>query len=349
MNTAPIRTILVVRSSAMGDVAMAVPVLKAFEQNYGKVRVIMLTNARFKPMFDPILNVAVYPIDLNGKHKGVRGIFKLYKELKAKYEIDAIIDLHDKLYSKLLCKLFKLSKTYSFKIDKGREQKKELTAQNHKQLVQLRQTVDRYADVFEKASYPIRMNAKAIPEKETVPSAVKNVFPENQFAIAIAPFASFEGKTMPLQLLNDTVKLITEKYPTLVIFLLGGSLEEKLITENLQDKYPNCISLVRKVSLKDEMRLIANLKTVISMDSGAMHLASIVGTPVVSIFGATHPFAGFLGYNQSLDDVVQLNMACRPCSVYGNKECLFKHLNCLNNITADMIVSKLDKYLNDNQ
>lgn len=348
MYPAPIRTILVVRSSAMGDVAMAVPVLRAFEKNYGKVRVIMLTNARFKPMFESILNVAVYPIDLNGKHKGVRGIFKLYKELKAKYQIDAIIDLHDKLYSKLLCSFFKLSNTYSFKIDKGRVQKKNLTAQNHKQLVQLKKTVDRYADVFEKAAYPIRMNAKAQIEKETISHVIQNILPENQFAIALAPFASFDGKTMPLQLIDSTVKLITEKYPTLTVFLLGGSLEEKIITDNLHAKYTNCISLVREISLKDEIKLLGNVKVVVSMDSGAMHLASIVGTPVISIFGATHPFAGFLGYNQSMDDVVQLNMTCRPCSVYGNKECMFKHLNCLNNISADMIVDKLDKYLNDN-
>ena len=348
MVSAPVKTILVIRSSAMGDVAMAVPVLKAFAKHYKNVRVIMLTNHRFKPMFDPIANVALFPIDLNGKHKGVLGICKLFKEIKTKYNIDAVIDLHDKLYSKLLCRLFKIFNIPAFKIDKGRVQKKELTAHHNKQLLQLQSTVSRYAQVFELASFPFKLNAHENDYvKEPMALSLTEFFPENKLAVALAPFASFEGKTMPPKLIDQTAKLLLLKYPNLTVFILGGSDQEKEIAEQLQSKYSNCISLVQKISLKDEINLLAYVKATISMDSGAMHLASIVGTPVVSVFGATHPYAGFLGFNQNINDAVQLNMNCRPCSVYGNKKCRFNHLNCLNDITPNMIVDKLSKYLNE--
>ena len=96
----------------------------------------------------------------------------------------------------------------------------------------------------------------------------------------------------------------------------------------------------------NELILMSHLDVMISMDSGNMHLASLVGTKVVSIWGATHPYAGFMGWNQSEENAVQLDMACRPCSVYGNKPCLRGDYACMNDIRPEMIVAKIKQLFN---
>ena len=73
-----------------------------------------------------------------------------------------------------------------------------------------------------------------------------------------------------------------------------------------------------------------------------MHLASLVGTRVVSIWGATHPYAGFLGYGQRESDCIQRALDCRPCSIYGNKKCRYGDYRCLD-IPAEEVAKRIVK------
>ena len=98
--------------------------------------------------------------------------------------------------------------------------------------------------------------------------------------------------------------------------------------------------------MSDELILMSHLDVMVSMDSSNMHMASLVGTKVVSIWGATHPYAGFMGWRQSEENAVQLDMPCRPCSVYGNKPCLRGDYACMNNISPEMIIEKIAKLFN---
>jgi len=83
------------------------------------------------------------------------------------------------------------------------------------------------------------------------------------------------------------------------------------------------------------------------MDSANMHLASLVNLPVVSIWGATHPLAGFMGYRQSEENAVQVEMDCRPCSIYGKKQCKFGDYRCMTTITPQMILQKIIKVVDE--
>ena len=98
--------------------------------------------------------------------------------------------------------------------------------------------------------------------------------------------------------------------------------------------------------LKEELSLIYQLDVMISMDSANMHLASLVNTPVVSIWGATHPYAGFMGWNQRIDNAVQIDLPCRPCSIYGKKPCYRNDFACMNQITPETIVEKVNHIIN---
>jgi len=68
--------------------------------------------------------------------------------------------------------------------------------------------------------------------------------------------------------------------------------------------------------------------------------------PVVSVWGATHPYAGFLGWRQSPDRCISIDLPCRPCSVFGNKPCLRGDMACMNNIDPLAIVRKVEEIIN---
>ena len=63
-------------------------------------------------------------------------------------------------------------------------------------------------------------------------------------------------------------------------------------------KYPSVVSMIGKLNMRTELNLMSHLDVMLSMDSANMHLASLVNIPVVSIWGATHPYAGFMGWKQ---------------------------------------------------
>lgn len=325
----------------MGDVAMTAPVLRALQNRYGDVvNVVMLTREFYAPFFDGISNVTIYDIDLYDRHSGIKGIYRLYKELRSRYKFDLIIDLNYKLYSRLLRRFFNFGGVKTYHIDKGRVEKKQLTATSGKKLHQLKTSIERYADVFRNAGFPIEI-ANVLP-----PRLVAAATNKNERWVGIAPFAKHQGKMLPIATIRELIEGLCEWDSTLKIFIFGGGRQESMFADSLVAWYANCESVIGKRRLEGEMELMGQLDVMLSMDSSAMHICSLVGTKVVSVWGATHPFAGFLGLGQSMDDVVQIDdLSCRPCSVYGHKPCFRGDYACLNRITAAQILAKLKSHL----
>ena len=84
--------VLVIRLSAMGDVAMTVPVLRELVNKHPKVQITVLSKPFLKPVFNNLKNVTFFASEVNGKHKGLLGIYRLYKELK-NLKIELHIDI----------------------------------------------------------------------------------------------------------------------------------------------------------------------------------------------------------------------------------------------------------------
>ena len=189
----------------------------------------------------------------------------------------------------------------------------------------------------------------------------------------VAPFAAHKGKIYPTEKMEQVVELLSHRGR---VVLFGGKGEEEDIMRVWAKKYNN-VELARDVISKDgfsgysgvsghsglssdsgplppgggrvgavgrtsglaaELELMRGLDVMLSMDSANMHLASLVGTRVVSVWGATHPYAGFLGWGQRAEDCVQKDLPCRPCSIYGSKPCRYGDYRCLNSITPEEIV-----------
>ena len=337
--------ILVLRLSALGDVAMTVPVIDSLARQYPGVEVTVLSTPFVAPLFARMpANVRLQGVDL-GKYRGIGGLFRLFRRLR-KERYDAVADLHDVLRTKVLRGLFACFGTSTAHIDKGRKEKRELTRPRHKKLVPLKSSFERYADVFRQLGFSVEVTFRSVyGDGKGEASLFQRVTgaPDETHWIGIAPFAAHRGKMLP----ESTVARLIEAaatHPRWTVFLFGGKAEaEKL--EGWSRPYDNVLSLAGKLNLDGELALMSRLEVMVSMDSANMHLASLTGTPVLSVWGATHPYAGFMGWGQSLDRAVQTDLPCRPCSIFGNKPCLRGDYACLTEISAQEIVEKIKSNL----
>ncbi|WP_235982860.1 glycosyltransferase family 9 protein [Kordia aestuariivivens] len=310
--------ILVIRLSAMGDVAMTIPVINAMIRSYPNVKITIVSRAFLKPIFHNIPNVSFVTADVKGKHKGIFGLYKLYKELKT-LQIDVVADLHNVLRSKILGFFFKLGGYKVCKIDKGRAEKKALT--QNRNFKQLKTTHERYADVFNKLGYNVTLTKEdVLPQLQLTKKVGVFIGEDQKKWIGIAPFAAFAGKTYPATQMEAVISKLskTNQYK---IILFGGPAEKKQLA-SWQNNYEHVINCAGVFSFEEELILIANLDIMLSMDSGNAHLAAMYGKKVVTIWGITHPYAGFYPFGQPPENALLADKEqypLLPTSIYGNK------------------------------
>ena len=314
--------ILVIRFSAIGDVAMTVPIVWGVAQQYPDVRITVLSRAFARPFFENLApNVNFMEADLKGEYHGVKGLNRLYRRLAAK-QFTHVADLHSVLRSNYL-----------------------------RLRQQLPTSFENYAEVFAKLGFPIDKNEfiSIFPPEGGDMMQLPELFrdkKEDEKWIGIAPFAAHQGKIYPKEQMKEVVRTMVANHPDYSIFLFGRGKEEEETFNQWTKEMPQCTFVSQHIeNLRQELILMSHLDVMVSMDSANMHLASLVNTPVVSIWGATHPMAGFLGWNQDKDNTIQLDMECRPCSIYGQKPCIHGDFPCMKNIRPEVIIEKIEKVL----
>ncbi len=333
----------------MGDVALLAPVVRAIAQQYPDRQLTVVTRPKLAAFFEGMAGVQVFPADLQGRHKGLKGLYQLYRDLKNSGEIEYVIDAHQNLRTSILKSFFALSGIRSTTLDKGRSDKKALTRPEHKVLKQLPHSVERYLQTFEKAGYKAQiaappyfaLGARDELERYLKDQAVPDKSPDVQW-IGLAPFAQHQQKMWPFDRMQKVLDLITQRQ-NVRIFLFGGGEAELAQLQTLEKAFPQALLVAGNLSFRAELNLIHQLDLMICMDSGNMHLAALNGVPVLSIWGATHPFAGFGPWMQSEKNIVQIpteELSCRPCSVFGNKPCARGDLACLNWITPETVANR---------
>ena len=341
--------ILLFRFSAMGDVALLAPVVQAFAQRYPDVRITLVTRQKFAVFFAGFPNVQVVGADFEGRHRGFVGLVRLFNELRQSSTFSVVVDVHQNLRSGVLKSLFRLVGIPSVTIDKGRANKKALTRKEHKIRRQLLHSVERYAQAFERAGFRLH------PEKPFTfppfPSAEAELtaFLDRQHLqpgtpwLGIAPFAQHEQKMWPF---SRFAPLLTQLYsgPPLTVFLFGGGDGEIAQLDTLRQQFSQAVLVAGQLSLTAELALIRRLTGMLCMDSGNMHLAALSDVPVLSIWGATHPDAGFGPWGQGDEAILQIPtdvLTCRPCSVFGSRPCWRGDLACLNDISAEAVAGRV--------
>lgn len=347
------RNVLIVRFSALSDVAMTVPVVYSVCEENPDTQFVMVTRQVASTLFiNTPSNLEVVGVNVAENYKGIGGLYRLFKELHAKYNPEVFIDLHDVVRTWVLGFFFSLKGVPVKRIDKGRQGKRALTRRFNKRMFPLISSRERYREVFYRAGFVFDETFKSLFGGEkpnpTVFEEITTPKNENERWIAIAPFAKHPGKIYPIHLMKKVLEEVAS-WRDVKIFLFGGGAEEQKVLGEWAGEFDNVISLAgKRYGFPMELSLLSHCDVMVSMDSANMHLASLVCLPVVSIWGATHPYCGFMGWHQDPHDTVQLNMLCRPCSVFGNKPCRFKDFFCLSGIAPTLVVSHIKDVLKRN-
>jgi ADP-heptose:LPS heptosyltransferase len=330
---------LVIRFSALGDVAMLVPVVKEFLNHYPDEEIVVLSNKQYADLFTGIGRLEFVGADLGDKHKGIIGIIRLFNLLRKQYQILSVADVHGVLRSHLLRLLFKLARKKTAIIDKGRFEKFALTRKGSKIFRPLPHTTERYQQVFAELGFDraIVKHTEAALVSSSKKTSAGNI------NIGFAPFAKHDAKMYPLDLFKTVVSHF-DKEGYQLYFFSGGGAEKRIVSEWI-NYFKHVAPIQKGLSIGQELEIMSKIDVMVTMDSANMHLASLCNVPVVSVWGATHPFAGFYGYNQNLSNAIQVNLPCRPCSVFGNKSCWRGDHACMNQITPQMIIDKIESIL----
>lgn len=343
--------ILIIRFSAMGDVAMAVPVVYSLAKQYPNIRITVLSRKYARPFFDDLApNVDFMEADLKGEYRGVKGLNALYRRLTAK-QFTKIADLHNVLRSEYLRMRFNMGRYRVEHIDKHRRQRRALVRQHNKVRENIPTPFENYIEVLANLGYPVTLQFHSLfPEEggnlNLLPAIVG---PKKSFQqwIGVAPTAAHPGKCYPVERTRQVIEQLLKNHPQARIFLFGrGRAEDQLFTQWCQEM-PQCVYVSKHLeNMHQELILMSHLNVMLSMDSSNAHLASLTATPVVTVWGATHPFAGFTAWNQPAENNIQAELDCRPCSIYGNRPCRRGDMACMNLIKPEQIIERIEQIIN---
>ena len=336
--------LLIIRTSAMGDVALTAPVLRGMRNQYPGVELNFMTRAPFSAFFSSIKGLNLIIPDFRRRHKGIAGLIRLFRDIHENGPFDHVIDLHDVLRTKFLRLLFMLNGEPVKIIDKGRREKRMLIKGVLKK--QLKHSVERYCDVFSEAGFDITLpeGPWLLPSEDSAQSAADIVGKEPDLNIGIAPYAKHDLKLWPEKYMENLLGMIAERRK--VRFFLFGGPEDKDKLEELKKKVQNSIDLSGKLTLDEELAVMRRLDFMISMDSANMHMAALTGTRVISIWGATDPLGGFGAWGQPEDYFIRIpveELTCRPCTVYGKGECWRGDHACMEWLTPEMVLDSIKK------
>ena len=317
--------VLVIRLSALGDVAIMVPVVKAYADANPDVRFTVAGPPMLQPLFADMPNVGYLGL------KKKQSFIKIYRALNA-VGADTVIDLHKVNrvgFAIILLHLRHLLDPHYriFALRKGKLSR--WLFLHHWRRQPRKPQYVRYDDVFRHAGFAA---VEAFREM-SVPSSNR---------IGVAPFAQHEGKIWPLDRTEALVHMLSERGHEVVLF---GSKSEAPVLEKWARHYTGVTSVAGRLPFAEELKIIRGLAVMVSMDSANMHFASAVGTPVVSVWGATHPDFGFYGYGQDRRNALCANLPCQPCSAYGNKLCRYGDRRCLLAITPEQVFARVEALL----
>ena len=331
------KQLLVIRFSALGDVAMLAPLLRQVAESYPDWDFTMLSRQQCAPLFsDMPSNVRFFGADLKGQHHRLWGLDSLLKEIDYR-QFDAVADMHDVLRSQYIrTRLFLAGKRCAH-VFKARVQRWLLVRHNYRHKQPLVPMIERYRAVFTELGFLTDARPAAAYDKTAETKRTD---------IGIAPFAAHRGKIYPIEKMKHIVEELGKTMSARgeKVLLFGGGEKELTILREWEKQYEGVVSMAGKYKIDKEIDIMRGLRLMVTMDSANMHLASLAGTRVLSIWGATHPWAGFLGYGQKESDCIQLDLPCRPCSIYGNRFCKYRDYHCLD-IAPEQIIERVKKAL----
>ncbi|MFA6677292.1 MAG: glycosyltransferase family 9 protein [Bacteroidales bacterium] len=330
------RHIIILRFSAIGDIAIAAPLVRAYAKANPDIRFTMVSVKLLEPLFVGIPNLNFKEVNFKDENHTFRHVIQVAKEILALNPTE-IADIHDVLRTKVIRTYLKINGIKNVAINKNRAQRKKFINPHNSKRVALMPMQKRYEEVFVRLGLKnLHFNSQPVPQRD---------FSKYKYhRIGIAPFAKHKGKSWSTDSMEEVIKTLSQD-PSNLLYFFGAKGEEAKLLQEWQKKYKNCETIAGHYTMSEELDFIKSLDLMISMDSANMHLASYVHTPVISIWGATHPDAGFYGWGQDRKNAIQIDdLDCRPCSIYGDKECARGDYACLERITPEMVIDRIHAF-----
>lgn len=338
--------ILVQRYSALGDIALLLPVLAALKRDNPQVEIHLVSRPFIKSLLGD-LEIQFHAADLNNSHKGLLGLWRLARDLKREVKPDIIVDAHNVLRSRILNGFFRLMGLSVFRIDKERQARSALVRRENKIRRPLKHSSQKYADALRKAGLNFHFSEKDLPHYPLRESAQFQLSETAQYHLGIAPLAKHKAKRYPLQQMKKVLSHYTAN-PNFHFYFFGSAEEAEELERLAAESGINYSIVAGKLRFPEEIALMRKLDLVVAMDSSNMHLAALAGTKIISIWGATHPLAGFTPIGKHEKLMVQIppeELSCRPCSIFGNKACYRGDYACLTQLEPIKIIAKIEQAL----
>ena len=325
----PIKKILILRLSSLGDILLASPLLKEIKNRFPDCLIDFVIKKEFVQAieFNPnINNILLYEAN------NVNSLKKKFKSVNYDY----ILDLQNNFRSRQLLKGMK-SQVYKFKKPTFKKfllvhfkinllKDKVSIAQHYVNSFPLIKTTDLQLDFH----YPKEKDAEA-----------DSIFPRNlkdKKIIGICPGSKHFTKRYPSELFAKVIKNLSLMNYSVLLF--GGRDDEEICALLALDNSA-IINFQNNNDLYLTSALMKKCSAVISNDSALMHLSCALNIPTAVIFGSTVSEFGFFPLNKKSVIIESKKLNCRPCTHIGRKECPKGHFKCMNDISPDMVISKL--------
>ena len=332
----------------MGDIVLTSPVTRQLGRLWPNAEIEFLTRAEYAPLARALPGVAaVQCFDPD------TSLMSLVSRLRER-RYDLAFDLHGNLRSRLVTTVGIAGRVLRY--DKRRFARMAIVRRRMRSRP-VPHTVDRYLEVLD------RLDAAAAPGLEGPHDAAEKRLPQlkvggaaaaeveerlagagigpNVRVLGVAPGASHGPKRWPPERFARVADHMA-KSRELKLLLLGSETDRAVTCEVLNAMERPAVDWTGATDLALLPAAVQRCALLVSNDSGPMHVATAVGTPVIGLFGATHPRLGFAPVGPA-DAAVTLDLPCSPCSLHGNRACRFRTHACLVDLDPSRVILEAER------
>lgn len=315
------KKILVIQTAFLGDVILCIPLLKTIRKFYPSARIALLTRNGLSPLLSAT-GVVDEIIEVDKKSRASRKkAFLRAKEFSPELIISPHQSFRTALWTRLLRPKLSVGLTRwnnFFGFTKGNKRDPKLH------------------DVLRQLSV---LKALGIEESDWIKELKVEIPSSNEFhkfkgAIALSPGSQWNTKQWTIEGFSG----VGNHFKGRKVLILGAP-NEKELADELSLLIPHAINLCGHTNLIEMAQILKQCSVLFANDSGATHIASLVGLPVVTVFGPTVPSQGYGPWNPR-SAIVEVSLPCRPCGAHGHNKCPIGTHDCMKKVTSSMVIEK---------
>ena len=335
--------LLVLRFSALGDVSMAATVVRAALEQNPELHITWVTRPSLAEKIPAHPRLAFWTTDFRGAQQTPWGVLAWIRQQMRTVAgegrpIEAVADLHRNLRTRVVCAGLGWRGLPVERLIKDRPQRRQLRLKGALHAEAITPVTTRMAEVFQRLGLALDWT------EETARAVLPNpVTPATDRApkLYFAPTARHKTKQWPLNYAQDLLNSWMERGGEAV--LAGSAAERPELERWVKPEWGSRCTVSAGMNTEDDATLRRTCHVAVTLDSANLHLSVQSGLPVVSIWGGTHPKAGFVGLGHPNVHVLQAPDAafpCRPCSIFGKSTCALGDVPCLHAVEVKTVLDR---------